>query len=104
MTTKLLIGAIAATGLALATPALAAAETYTYTCKANHKTSPVKLDMDYATLTWRGTVYRDLKRVVCDQAGYQAISEGVTAELCTATQGVADLTIGKATFECQLNR
>jgi hypothetical protein len=27
------------------------AETYTYTCKANHKTYPAKLDIDNGTLT-----------------------------------------------------
>ena len=33
-----------------------------------------------------------------------ATRDGVTAELCTATQGVADLKIGKATFECQMRQ
>jgi hypothetical protein len=36
------------------------------------------------------------------KANFVATRDGVTVELCAATQGVADLTVGKETFECQM--
>jgi hypothetical protein len=50
----------------------AQAETYTYMCKDGSKTYPVKVttpnerrtaddDMEGGTITWRGTVYQDVK-------------------------------------------
>jgi hypothetical protein len=64
----------------------------------------VKVDEGKGTLTWRGTTFQGLKVVEGCRLTWQATHEGITAELCTATQGGGDLTIGKANFECQLVR
>jgi hypothetical protein len=64
----------------------------------------VKVDEDKATLTWRGTTFTNLKVTTEEtQAKYswRATRDGLTADLSVATQGVADLTIGKAAFSCQ---
>lgn len=89
---------------AITSPALA--DSYTYMCRVprDHNSYPVTVDEDNGTLTWRGAVFRNLKQVEGCRVKYQATSDGVTAELCTATQGVADLTIGKASFDCQMTR
>jgi hypothetical protein len=77
------------------------ADTYTYMCRIAHKTLPVTLDTDKNTITWRGTTFRDVKQVEGDcKAEYKA--SGV--DLCTATQGVANLRIGKSDFECQMRK
>ena len=52
-----------------------------------------------------GTTFRDLKQVEGGKVTWQATTNNnVTAVLSTATQGVADLTIGKDVFECQMVR
>jgi hypothetical protein len=50
----------ASLALAAATPAHAD-ETYTYLCEVGHKSFPVTVNVDRATLVWRGTTYTDLK-------------------------------------------
>jgi hypothetical protein len=89
----------------IATPAHA--ESYTYMCRVpnEHKSYPLKIDVDKATLTWRGTTFRNLQHVDGCKYSWQATtSDGVMAEVCTATQGYADLTIGKASFDCDDGR
>jgi hypothetical protein len=41
------------------------AENYTYMCRVpnEHKSYPLKLDIDNGTLTWRGTMFRNLRQV-----------------------------------------
>jgi hypothetical protein len=81
---------------------LAHAETYTYMCKIGHgRVSPVTVNEDNA-LTWRGEVYKNLTVFPDCRAAWTATRNGVTAKLCTATQGVATLTIGKDDFDCQM--
>ena len=82
------------------------AESYTYMCRvpSDHKSYPARLDIDNATLTWRGRTFRNLQEVEGCRVKYQATSDGATAELCTATKGVADLKLGDASFDCQLAR
>jgi hypothetical protein len=82
------------------------AEGYTYMCRvpSDHKSYAVRVDIDNATLTWRGTTFRNLQEVEGCRVKWQATSDGATAELCTATKGVADLKIGDASFDCQLAR
>ena len=100
-----------ATATALAAIATAAhANTYTYMCRVGHKSYPVEVttpneangSMDGGTITWRGMVFRNVRLGDGCRYNFVATSDGVTAELCTATKGVADLKIGKATFECQM--
>jgi hypothetical protein len=82
------------------------AESYTYICRvpSEHKSYPVKIDIDNATLTWRGTTFRNLRQGDGCRYKYEATAMGVTAELCTATQGIADLKVGKTSFDCKLAR
>ena len=56
------------------------------------------------TITWRGTTFQNVKLGDGCRYNFVATRDGVTAELCTATKGVADLKIGKDTFECQMRR
>jgi hypothetical protein len=79
------------------------AESYTYMCWVpnDHKVYPLRVNEDNRTLTWRGTIFQNLRAGDGCKYKYLATRNGVTAELCTATQGVADLTIGEATFDCQ---
>jgi hypothetical protein len=80
------------------------AETYTYMCRvpSDHKSYPVKIDIDKATITWRGQTFSNLEQVDGCKAKYQATHDGETAEVCAATHGFADLTIGDASFDCRM--
>jgi hypothetical protein len=86
----------------------AQAETYTYMCKVGPKSYPVTVttpnddDMEGGTITWRGTVFQDVKLGEGCRYNFVATKDGVIAELCTATKGYADLTIGRARFYCQM--
>ena len=89
---------------AIAMPAQAGTS-YVYQCHGGGIVGIAKVDEDRGTLTWRGTVYRDVKQVESGcKAEFQATSNGVTAKLCAATKGVTDLKIGKAQFDCQMRR
>jgi hypothetical protein len=94
---------------ALVTPAVSG--NGTWMCQVGHASYPVKLTntpnqwggpLIGGTITWRGTVFHNVKLVEggC-KANFTATRNGVTIELCAATQGVADLKIGEASFECQ---
>ena len=81
------------------------AEAYKYMCRvpSAHKSYPIAVNIDDATLTWRGTTFQNLRQGDGCRIKFLATSDsGVTAELCTATKGVADLKIGAASFDCQL--
>lgn len=78
---------------------------YTYLCRVrrDRKSYPVVVNLDEGTMTWRGTTFRNLRNGDGCRVNFLATSDsGVTAELCTATKGVADLKIGNARFDCQL--
>ena len=102
--------AIATAAVLAAITTAAHANTYTYMCRMGHKSYPVKVttpneangSMSGGVITWRGTVFQKVKLGEGCRYNFVATRDGVTAELCTATQGVADLKIGKATFECQM--
>jgi hypothetical protein len=81
-------------------------ETYTYMCKVpeEHKSYPVRINIDKATLSWRGQTFNGLHLIDGCRYNYQATRLGDTAELCTATQGYADLKIGDSSFECQMRK
>jgi hypothetical protein len=105
---KLLITAYIAASILLATtPAMAGTATYTYLCQVGHKSYPVTIRDSYpapGTITWHRTTYRNLKAVEsgCKEE-FQATSDnGVTIDLCAATQGIADLRISKSDFLCQM--
>lgn len=79
------------------------AETLTYLCKVGHTPYPVTVDEDKGTLTWRGETYTDLKDGEGCKAAFVATHDGVTATLCAATQGVADLVVGHdRKLDCQM--
>jgi hypothetical protein len=77
----------------------AQAETFTYACKVDPDgrsyLQAVKIDTTKKTLTWRGSVYGNLKpNLNCAKMGFDAVrKDGAGATLCIATQGVADLQI-----------
>jgi hypothetical protein len=91
------------------------AESYTYMCKvpSEHKSYPVKIDVpggvfaatetkrvDQATIKWRGTTFRNLKLIDGCRYNFQATHLDNTIEVCTATHGYAELTLGDDSFEC----
>jgi hypothetical protein len=108
MMKKMLIAAVAVLSIA----STAHAKTYTYVCRVDYKLYPVTLTTPYeredgsglggGTITWRGVTFRDVKWEDDCHAKFTATRDGVTVELCTATQGVADLTVDGDTFECQM--
>jgi hypothetical protein len=109
--TKTLLIAIALVSMLVT----AQAETYTYMCKDGSKTYPVKVttpnerrtaddDMEGGTITWRGTVYQDVKLGEGCRYNFVATKDGETIEVCTATKGYADVTLGRARFYCQMKR
>jgi hypothetical protein len=55
-------------------------------------------------IKWRGTTFRNVKMGEGCRADYIATDNGVKVDLCTATQGVADLTIGNVKFDCRMRR
>jgi hypothetical protein len=105
--------AAAAIAVAIGMPAHAGNEgvhgrgIYAYNCHVAGNEGPhgiVTVDEKKGTLTWLGATFRDLKQVEGGKVTWQATNNNVTAVLSTATQGVADLTIGKDVFECQMVR
>jgi hypothetical protein len=88
------------------------ASIYPYICKTtdergNTQMYTAKLDLGRNTITWRGKVFSNLEQMDGCKAAYRATSrDGSTAELCTATQGVADLVVtgddGSDEFECNI--
>jgi hypothetical protein len=90
------------------------AETYTYFCRlpGTHKSSPLKLDTERATLAWHGLTFKNLTDDAQQfrdprpfdgcKAEFQATRGVVTADVCSATKGGATLTVGGAGFDCQM--
>jgi hypothetical protein len=90
------------------------AETYTYACQVqdnagNTHLYRANLDTGNHTITWRGSVYRNVKQVVADCA--KACFGNGRVLLSTATQGVASLSVlvgtapggdGVEEFDCDL--
>ena len=101
---------IATAAIVAAIATSAHADTYAYICRGrDYKAYFVKIDTDSSTLTWRGTTFRNLQQVEGCKAKYLATLNGASAELCTATQGAADLTIrlpkhAVARFDCEMVR
>jgi hypothetical protein len=103
---------LVATAMAVAMIEAAHAATYTYMCRDHHKLYPVTLDTGKddncdgattsCTIMWRGTKFQNVKQGEGCRAEYLATENGVSVDLCTATQGVADLKIGNTTFNCQM--
>jgi hypothetical protein len=99
-----------ATVAILATVTSAQARDYTYMCKVDRQSYPVKLttpnegngSLEGGTITWRGQTYEDVKLGEDCKAQFLATAkDGTPVELCTATKGYADLTIGRKRFECR---
>jgi hypothetical protein len=105
---------LVAAAMAVAMIQAAPAATYTYMCRDHHKLYPATLDTGKddscdgattsCTLIWRGSKFQNVKQGEGCCAEYLATDNGVSVDLCTATQGVADLTIDKTTFKCQMPR
>ncbi len=87
------------------------AGTYTYACQVvdagtgNVHLYSAILDTNKQTITWRGTVYRNVKDVSgnIDECAKGCFAKGAV-RLSTATQGVATLSVGGAEFDCDLVR
>jgi opacity protein-like surface antigen len=83
-------------------------EVYPYICKTtdergNTQMYTARLDLGRGTITWRGKVFGKLKELDGCKAAYRGTaSDGSIAELCTATQGVADLAVNGTDFECNI--
>lgn len=114
-TALVVVGAV----MTLTPQSKAQTEIRTYMCKSDHGSYPIVLDIIDndegkavgGTITWRDKTFRDLKQIEGCTYRYLATRDnGVTADLCTSAQGVADLTITQpqhpaAKFNCQmLNR
>jgi hypothetical protein len=102
---------VSITVVALVSMLATARADYTYQCKDGSRTYPVKIttphsdDSEGGTITWRGRVYRDVKLADgCKQSFVATAKDGDTIEVCTATQGYADVTLGRARFVCQMKR
>jgi hypothetical protein len=89
------------------------AYTDTYMCRvpSDHRAYPVTLHSvakfaadGKGTLTWRGTAFRNLRMVEGCAERYQATRNGVTADICMSNRDGAALTIGGASFDCELKR
>jgi hypothetical protein len=90
---------------ALVTPALSVRGTWM--CQVGNEFYPVTLTdrtLTSSTITWRGKVYRNVKRVEGCKAKLTATRKGVTIEFCAATQGAADVTIGGNSYGCDDGR
>ena len=114
-TTKWMLRLLLATAMSVALIGSTQAATYTYLCRDHKKSYPVVLDTGSkddcgdgettpCTIKWRGTTFRNVKTGEGCRAEYIGTENGVDVDLCTATQGVADLTIGDAKFACQMRR
>jgi hypothetical protein len=92
---------IVAAAIAAAITTVAHARVYNYGCqttdeRGNAQLFVAKLDTGKRTITWRGKVYKNLKELDSCKAEFEATaSNGEVAHLCTATQGVADLSVGQ---------
>ena len=75
-------------------------------CKVGSKSYPVTVNetMNGGTISWRGTIFENLELEEGCKVNFVATKNGVKAELCAATKGYADLTIGKAMFNCQMKQ
>ena len=82
-------------------------------CRVGPKTYPVTVtapdeadgfSLEGGTITWRDMVFENVKLGDGCRYNFAAMRDGVTAELCTATQGYANLKIGAVTFECRMRR
>jgi hypothetical protein len=85
---------ITAAAVCIAAPA--SAETFNYAChvKDDYHLFAAKVDTTKNTLTWKGSVYKNLvANHDCARMGWRATGKNARALLCVATQGVADLTI-----------
>src|SRR5262245_38967271 len=101
---KLLLAAVALAALS----GTANAETYTYMCQVGSKSYPItvftpKGALERGTIMWRGKVLRNVEVGDGCKAQFLAQSDdGDALELCTATQGYANLTIGVASYDCEM--
>jgi len=92
---------LTAAALVVAITTSAAAETYNYACKVdsngNTHLYAAKIDTKARTLTWRGTVFKNLKfgAAISDCAKYcfEATQRDLVVYVSTATQGVATLQV-----------
>ena len=100
-----------ATTIAVLTTASGAhARAYTYMCREGHNSYPVTVTtpneasggLGGGTITWRGVTYPNVKSGEGCKAQFTASRNGVTVELCAATKGVANLTVGNDTFAWQM--
>ena len=70
-----------------ATPANA--EIYNYSCKVDGKTYPLRVDETNNVLQWQGNRYSLTRQPDCGKYGWHAEGNGMSFDVCTATQGYA---------------
>jgi|ERR1700678_143886 hypothetical protein len=82
------------------------ADTYTYLCKVDGKTYPLRVDEDKNVLEWRGKSYSLAVKPDCGRYGWRAEGNGTSFDFCTATQGYAAIEDkdGNNQVECNLRR
>jgi hypothetical protein len=74
------------------------AGTYNYSCKADGKAYPLRVDENKKVLEWQGKKYSITASQEtetdsgCAKYGWDAKGNGTSFRFCTATQGVADFT------------
>jgi hypothetical protein len=86
--------------------AVAYAETYNYSCKADGKTYPLRVDDNQNVLEWKGVVYNIKDKEDCGRAGWHAEGNGRSFDFCTATQGYAAIQDkdGNVQVQCDIRR
>jgi hypothetical protein len=82
----------------------AQADKFSYTCRQNGKSLPVKIDDVKNTLTWKGRTYAIKVEESCAKFGWHAERKGEAFDFCTATQGYADFKDGDKLVQCDQDR
>jgi hypothetical protein len=111
MFTKMLKTMTAATLALSVLVAPAYARTYNYACQVKNEKGDAtlysaKLDTIKKTITWRGTVYKNIKATYGEACEAKACFENEKIGLYTATQGAATLSVkpGNEEYDCDLVR
>ena len=97
--TRILVVAIA-----LLFASQAEADRFSYTCRQNGKSLPVKIDDEKNILTWKGKIYTIKVEEGCAKFGWRAERRGEAFDFCTATQGYADFKEGDELVRCDQDR
>ena len=83
----------------------ATADIFTYSCKVQGKTFPLKIDSARRTFIWKGKTFNTTELLAgeqqdCPRFGWRVKGQGETFDFCTATQGMADFKQNGLSAEC----